>query len=226
MIDLRAELAATRRALGQRDELIGRIAHELRSPVATLLLWETILRSAAEDGLRGQALDAIRRCAQTQESLVSAMLDLGRLLAGTLELDRRPVPIEDAIVDALTSIAAAAADKQLRIERESGDDQRALVSADPMRLRQIVSILISSVVESAEPGGRIVVSVRRVAASVVIDVAVADGAPANARTFDDEAPRGIELALARELTVAHGGTCVTKRSGDTPAARCTLPIVS
>ncbi len=225
MTDPSAELAEARLALVHRDRLIARIAHELRSPVATLLLWETILRGTLDDEVRGQALDAIRRCAQSQESLVSGMLDLARLLAGALELDRRPLAIGEAVVDALGRVAARAADKQVSIERRDGGELE-LVSADQARLRQILSSLLSSVVDRAEPGSRIVVSVRRAAASIVIDVTADDGATATAPTLGDDAPGGIELALARELAVLHGGTFVTSRSGDIPSARCTLPTAS
>lgn len=225
MSDPSLELAEARQAVLQRDRLIARLAHELRDPVATLLLWETILRDARDDQLRQQALDAIRRSAQTQESLVSSMLDLARLLAGTLILDRRPIVIGDVVADALVRIAPQAAAKQLRVDREHGAEQE-LVSADPARLRQILSSMVSSVVVRAEPGDGIVVSIRREGSSILIDVFVGDRPMAHAVTPDDEVPHGLELALARELAIAHGGVLVVSRTGTPPSARCTLSALT
>lgn len=222
--ELEQELTEARHAIRQNDRLLHQLAHELRGQVATLLLWESILRTAHDEELRQQALDAIRRSAQAQDMLVSGLLDLTRLLDGTLELHRAPIAIEDVIADVLHQMAPRLDAKQLRLEWEDGEG-RALVCADPIRIRQILSSVMSHVVDCAEPGDRLEVFVRREGGSVSVDVSGRGPSPASDLPKVDEALHGIQLALARELTIAHGGTLAASAKGDGPGAAFRLTLV-
>ena len=62
------------------EEFVSRVCHELGAPVATILLWEQILRESNGDaGIRQQALDAIRESAEHHNQLLAELRTYGRL---------------------------------------------------------------------------------------------------------------------------------------------------
>ena len=57
-----------------RDAEIARLLHALRSPVSTVLIWESVLRRSTDDRVRTRGLDAIRACALAQSSLIDKLV--------------------------------------------------------------------------------------------------------------------------------------------------------
>ena len=55
------------------DGEIARLLHALRSPVSTVLIWESVIRRSTDDKLRARGLDAIRACALAQSSLLDEL---------------------------------------------------------------------------------------------------------------------------------------------------------
>lgn len=70
----RARMKRTRRRA--RKDTLPELAHELRKWLATIMLWEQILRRSDDPALRQQGLDAIRDCARAQDRVIEHMLRL------------------------------------------------------------------------------------------------------------------------------------------------------
>jgi signal transduction histidine kinase len=116
------------------------------------------------------------------------------------------------------------------------------VHADPIRIGQILENLLSNAIRYTDPGGRILVSMRREGASAVIEVhdtgigILASELPHVFEMFTqvhDERMRssgglGIGLALVRKLVEAHGGTVAAHSEGLGEGAtfRVALPLAS
>jgi signal transduction histidine kinase len=58
---------------------VSALAHELREPLSTILLWEQILRASNDPAILGQALDAIRDAARAQDRVIARLAEVGRL---------------------------------------------------------------------------------------------------------------------------------------------------
>jgi signal transduction histidine kinase/CheY-like chemotaxis protein len=153
------------------DAFLATISHELRAPMAALLLWESILRSAQDETMRARALTAIRQSAADQLKLIEELLDISRCASGKLRIERSPVAVAPAVVAALDAALPLAAAKGLQIECSSGG-QPAHVLGDAARLQQIVGNLLSNAVKFTDEGGRITVRVE--CSGSRIEIAVSD----------------------------------------------------
>ena len=63
--------------IGDRWPSVVELVHDLRDPLATIMLWEQILRATSDPDLRARALDVIRDCARTQAQLLDQLSPKG-----------------------------------------------------------------------------------------------------------------------------------------------------
>ena len=160
LVPIRASLAAQREALRRQREFAADASHELRTPLA-------IVRSSVED-LRlhpdqpvaqvGEALEDIDAEVGHMTSLVEDLLLLARSDSGALDLAFQPVELGDVATDAASALMVPASDRAVRIEV---DPQPVMVTGDPLRLRQVVTILVDNAVRHSPTGGTVSVRVRQ-----------------------------------------------------------------
>jgi PAS domain S-box-containing protein len=206
-------------AIQARDDVVSIVAHDLGNPlsairVATSLLLRTT--SSVEDGtLMWQQLGAIRSCTENMDRLITSLLDLRRIEAGRMVLDRRPCTapaLLDAVIPAFRLLAQ---EKRLtldvRCETATGE-----YSIDRDRLGQVIENLLGNAVKFTPPGGRITVRASDVQGA--LHIAVADTGPGvhpgqlphlfdrfwQARHSGGRSV-GLGLSIAAGITEAHGG---------------------
>ncbi len=160
LVPIRASLHAQREALRRQREFAADASHELRTPL-------TIVRSSVED-LRlhedqpvaqvGTALDDIDAEVGHLTSLVEDLLLLARSDSGALDMTLQPVELGDIAADAAFAMMSPAAARGVRIEV---DPEPVMVAGDPLRLRQVVTILVDNAVRHSPDGGEVRVRVRR-----------------------------------------------------------------
>jgi len=222
-----AALAETERASRLKDEFLAVLSHELRTPLNAMLGYAQLLAAnqLAPDRAR-HALQAIERNARAQARLVESLLDLSRILAGKLELDRQRQDLA-SIIDAAVEVVRPEADAKgvaLEIVQPGAP---AAVMGDAARLQQVFWNLLSNAVKFTRPGGRVAIRWSAAGARAVVEVAdsgqgiAADLLP---HVFDrfrqaDSAGRprpglGLGLAVVRELVQAHGGTVAADSPGE------------
>jgi signal transduction histidine kinase/ActR/RegA family two-component response regulator len=137
-----------------KDDFMATLSHELRSPLAAMLGWCTILRSAKAPAEAARAIDTIERNARVQTRLVDDLLDAMRMQAGSLHLELAPVSLDVPVTAALEAIGPSAKAKQLRIGYECAQPAP-VVMGDASRLQQIASNLLVNAVKFT-PEGRTV----------------------------------------------------------------------
>jgi signal transduction histidine kinase/ActR/RegA family two-component response regulator len=233
----RSARAEAERANRLKDQFLAVVAHELRAPVTTLLLWERVLREEAlDEEARARALDAIRESATQQARLVADLLDMSRALYRKLRVELQPVALDALLEAAVENARVNARPKELVVahvvEPGLGD-----VNADPGRLRQILDNLLSNAIKFTPRGGRITVTAACEGSEVVI--AVSDTGcgiePALlAQVFEPfsqggaptsrEGGLGLGLAIARELVTLHGGSLRAFSDGPDRGARFELRL--
>jgi signal transduction histidine kinase/ActR/RegA family two-component response regulator len=210
-----------------KDEFLATLSHELRTPLSAILGWSHVLRQQAAgsaDLLKG--VDTIERNARAQARLIDELLDMSRIIAGTLRLDFEPLMPSVIAESAIASLQPTADLKTLRIERAI-DPQAGPVSGDAHRLQQIVWNLLSNAVKFTPPGGRIRVSLTREESDVVLAVTDSgDGISSDFLPFvfdrfrqaDGSSTRshgglGLGLAIVRNLVQLHGGSVQAASEG-------------
>lgn len=219
---LRAERDRARRGDRWRAALTATLAHDIRSPLATVHGALRLVTEVTElPPARKQALleSALRQTARLTR-LATGLLDLERVEQGKLQLDRRPISVAGAI-DNATALVASDADVRVSVD----DDLQ--VHADPDRLEQILVNLTANALRHGRPP--ILISAHRNDHSVQIEVRDhGTGVPAHLedKLFgrlqgDSDHPDSIGLGMwiVRTLVEAHGGT-VTYRPADPGARFC------
>ena len=220
-----------------KDEFLATLSHELRTPLNAIVGWTEVLRrrfaGSPEDR---NALAAIARNASALTRLITDLLDVSRIAAGQILMDSRdvdPIAVVRAAVDSLTPTARA---KGVPLDVVTESAGGVLVTADPARLLQVVSNLVSNALKFTPPSGEVRISIRRVDAGVAI--AVEDtgiGFPPEAAPYlfdrfwqaDGSAQRhhgglGLGLAIVKQLTQLQGGTVEARSAGEGKGAVFTL----
>ena len=203
-----------------KDEFLGLLSHEMRTPLNSILGWTRILSSHSLDEVgAAQALETIDRNAKLQARLIDDMLDVSRIISGKLRLDAQPVDLTSVINAAVETLRPAAEAKQIRLY-VTLDFGTGSVLGDPVRLQQVVWNLVSNAVKFVPRGGSVRVSLRRVNSH--LEIQVSDSGPgidpdflpyvferfrqADSTTNKKYAGLGLGLSIVRHLVELHGGT--------------------
>ena len=87
-----------------REEFLATLSHELRTPLATVLGWARLLAGGKLDHLQMTRAEAIERAGWAQSSLIEDLLDVSRVVAGTLELAIRRTAVQPLVEAAVESV--------------------------------------------------------------------------------------------------------------------------
>jgi signal transduction histidine kinase len=222
-----AELASKR-----KDEFLAMLGHELRNPLAAMVLAVETLEIRG-----GAAVERERAILQRQLShlshIVDDLVDIGRITRGVITLKREPVELGDVVAAALETVQPHVLRHGHEVVLGVPD---VLVDADRERLCQVLGNLLSNAVKYTPPGGRIELTAEP--EPDVVTIVVRDngrGIPSTllADLFElfvqgERAPDrrdgglGIGLTVVRSLVHLHGGTVEAHSDGPGQGAVFTL----
>jgi len=206
---------ALRRAVLAREHVLGVVAHDLRNPLQVIQLQaQLLLRISERRGDQKEALQSIHRQVKRMDRMIEDLLDVTRIEAGTLLLERvalAPQSLVEEVLQAHQPIASAAA-IDLRGETKPGTPQ---VQADRGRIVQVLDNLIGNAIKFTRPGGHIRLLAapgENEAVFSVADTGVGLAAEDLPRVFDrlwqagvDRRGVGLGLPISKAIVEAHGG---------------------
>ncbi len=179
----------TQRALAARDRAVGIVSHDLRNPLSTIQVCATALLDPEPppvEGVRRMA-EIILQCAGWMQQIAQDLLDRASLDAGRLALHREATSPAGVIAAAEMMFAPMAADQSQTLVVE-GEADLPRIDADPRRLIQVLSNLLSNALKFTAQGGRVVLSARA-AEEETGEARGADGARPGVRfTVSDTGP--------------------------------------
>jgi signal transduction histidine kinase len=144
-----------RRAIRMRDDVLGIVAHDLRSPLHTILMQVALLSRPGADPERQQKpREVVERAVKRMNRLIQDLLDVTRMEAGTLAVDRACFSAQQIISDALQAQEALAADASIELRLELPRELPE-VWADRDRLLQVFENLLGNALKFTKAGGRI-----------------------------------------------------------------------
>jgi signal transduction histidine kinase len=218
----------------ERDQLISLLSHELRNPLAPILMWSSALRRVRPDDPEVQrATAAITQAVGIEKRLIEDLLDTSRIQRGALELHPEPCDLGTLVRAAVDAHRPAAAEGQLSLVAQLPEGAVPVV-ADPIRMGQAIAHLLGNAVKFTPAGGT--VTVRVVAADGRAEVEVHDsgsGLPDEVRAVlfqpfvrgpNARGGLGLGLALAERLMRLQRGTLEAPAGGAGGSFVLRLPL--
>ncbi len=223
----RAARADAETANRMKDEFLATLSHELRTPLNAILGWTQLLRSRKfDEATTARALETVERNTRSLTQLIEDVLDVSRIIRGTLHLSMERVELVPLIEAAIDTVYPAAHAKEISIKCQF-DPEVKVVVGDANRLQQVVWNLLSNAVKFTPKGGKVDVQLQRIESCV--EIKVSDTGTGIATEFlphvferfrqaDSSSTRshgglGLGLAIVRHLVELHGGTVSAKSAG-------------
>jgi PAS domain S-box-containing protein len=227
-----------READRRKDEFLGMLSHELRSPLNVVLGWVRMLRSGTlDEATARRALEVIDRSVHHQSRLITDLLDISRIVSGKLTLQQSAVDLSPIVASVVEAMRPSANAKALALTLHPADGA-VPVHGDAERLRQVVANLLSNAVKFTPSGGQVTVRVAR--ASGRVRMAVSDTGKGITQDFlpyifdrfrqadstgtRAEAGLGLGLAIVRHIVELHGGSVSAESAGQGKGATFTVDL--
>lgn len=226
-----------RRAVRQREEILGVVSHDLRNPLSAIgMCVPALAREDLAPAERRQVLKTVSESVRWMQRLLADLLDIASLEAGRMSL--RPAPLDVAALLALATELHAPAARDVGVELSAGDPAPLPdLRADGERLLQVLSNLIANAIRFTPVGGRIALGAHAEHDAVVFSVADTGRGISAAQLphvferfwHDDIAARsrgtGLGLAIVRGIVEAHGGhVWVESTVGEGSTFRFRVPL--
>lgn len=208
-----------------KTQFLANMSHELRTPLNGVVGVASALANTPLDDRQKRMVELIRSSGKDLERQLSDILDLTKVEAGELQLEAVPTDIGLIIQEVVALMSGACAQKRLALAFDNRLPAKQLYLGDPVRLRQIVTNLVSNAVKFTSVGSiRVTASPRPTGAGLIIEVAdtgIGFDEAQSQRLFerfsqaDSSITRrfggtGLGLAISKSLTELMGGTITAK----------------
>jgi signal transduction histidine kinase/ActR/RegA family two-component response regulator len=221
-----------------KDRFLAVLSHELRTPLTAILGYAGLVQRGKLDeaGVR-QALEVIERNAKLQTQLIEDLLDVSRIISGSLRLQIQSMELGPVLKAAVANARPAAQVKGIRLELAL-PPSLAMISGDPVRIQQIVSNLLVNAVKFTPFGESIEVRLERTGPEIQIvvrDTGVGIRPEFLPYVFDrfrqDDATEarshgglGLGLAIVHHLVALHNGSIHAESPGEGHGSTFTVSL--
>ena len=202
-----------------RQEFLSNISHELRTPLTSIMAFvETLEDGAIDDKDNNRRfLGVIRRNAERMHGLIADILELSMIESGNVSIEVKPVRLYNLVEEVFTSLSSKAAAREITLVNTVGENVK--LSADPVRLEQMLTNLIDNGIKFNRPAGSVTVSVDQSAEKSSISITdTGEGILSDhlSRIFErfyradrgrtrEVGGTGLGLAIVKHLARLHGG---------------------
>jgi PAS domain S-box-containing protein len=236
--DAESARAQAEAASHAKDEFLAVLSHELRTPLNAIVGWARMLQTGTvAPSAVANAIEIIDRNAAAQVRLVEDLLDVSRIVSGTLSVDLAPVRLATVLAAAIDAVRPAAERKGVRLVSDVAPTVDS-VMADAGRLQQAVWNLVVNAVKFTPASGTVTVSAATDADTVWIrvgdtgcgiDTALLPHIFDRFRQGDSSTTRkhgglGLGLTLVKHIVELHGGTVTAESGGPGTGAAFTLTL--
>ncbi len=240
--ELRIEKERLEYASRAKSDFLASMSHELRTPLNSVLGFSQLL----SDGMAGELnekqkhyIDNINNSGNFLLNLINDILDMSKVEAGKIVLNKEKIPLQATLEETLTLIKEKALKHNIDIKREFSPEPD-IIEADRQRVKQILFNLLSNAVKfSKEEGGTVTITSKKVNETAQISVSDT-GIGIKPENMDklfqkfEQLEKGISakyggtglgLAICKQLAELHGGSIwAESKYGEGSTFTFTLPL--
>jgi len=220
--ELRASKERAEEASKAKSEFLSCMSHELRTPLNAILGFAQLLKLKDAEVLSEESaayVDDIAQAGAHLLGLVTDILELSRIEAGSVKVQLEPIDLGEAIAGATTLVQPDCADREIALHLGDSIGISEQIAADPMRLRQVLINLLSNGIKYNAIGGTVHIDVKDVGGDL-LRVSISDEGPGIPADRQDELFEpfnrlnfeksgidgvGIGLAISKGLVEMMGG---------------------
>ncbi len=151
-IAMQDALAASR----TKSEFLANMSHELRTPMNGVLGMVNIVLESELTPAQRDSLETAQRCAYSLLAILNDLLDFSKIEAGRMALESIPFEIRTILTDCTRTYLVGATQKGIELRTEIDPALPTVVEGDPLRLRQILTNLVSNAVKFTDTGSVVV----------------------------------------------------------------------
>ena len=216
LTEIKEAEARLRSAISAREEVLAVVSHDLRSPLGTVMAaTELLLEVPLEADKRAHHLRAIVAATERMNRLIEDLLDVARIDAGGLRVERRAVRIDELVRRAREAAEVESRERGVVVARD-GDVPEVEVRVDPDRVLQALQNLVGNALRHTPRGGRVGIGVdlRDGVRLAVSDTGAGIDPDHLSHLFDrfwqpeegEAGGAGLGLAIVKGVAEAHGGS--------------------
>jgi two-component system sensor histidine kinase VicK len=218
-----------------QKEFINITAHELRTPVQSLLVLTEVLHSRIKDIEEHKLLDSTIKSAKRLQRLSNDILDVTRIESQSLELHKERFKLNDVILDVMTDMKNQIVNNKVKLSWHNST-QDIFVEADKERIIQVISNLLNNAIKFTEAGTifisteikdnkkkEVLVSIKDTGQGIHPDILPRLFSKFASKSFQGT---GLGLFISKSIVEAHGGKIYAENNSDGNGATFTfsLPI--
>jgi two-component system CheB/CheR fusion protein len=233
---------ASQRANEAKNSFLATMSHELRTPLTAVLGFADILREESNEPEYLEKVDTIKRNGTYLLALLNDILDLSKIEAGKLQFERQRVDIRRVMSDVESLMSNRAHDAKVPLRFEYATQLPAEITADEVRVRQILVNLISNALKFTEKGEVVVstvvvheertshlaISVRDTGIGITktqMERLFQPFSQANKQTTRKFGGTGLGLSISKRLAEGMNGTILAESTpGEGSCFTLTLPL--
>ncbi len=151
------------RASRLKSQFLSTMSHELRTPLNAILGFSQLMESDPDfplPAVHADSLQEILKAGQHLLKLVDEVLDIGRIDAGKIKIERSPIVLSDLLQECLTLLQPKAQSLGIELDNQVSVHTPSRVLADPFRLKQVLLNLISNAIKYNRAQGRVWIASR------------------------------------------------------------------
>ena len=219
---IREQQAALEETNRQKDAFILTLAHELRQPLAPMLVALELMQKRISAQAGARAREVLERQVRQLQRLTDDLIDAARISQGRTELKRERLDLRTIVEQVLAFAEHDFQSKPLRLQQNL-PSTAVWVYGDPVRLQQVFSNLVQNAVKFTDAGGLVSVTMRCERSVVITSIQdtgrgiAPDMLPRVFEMFvqsnDQTGGPGIGLAVVKRLVERHGGTVTAESAG-------------